>query len=329
MRIGLTYDLQTDLADPRQAEFDPPRTIQALTEALTKLGHEVTQLGNAEQLCVRRAQLDGLDLVMNIAEGSHGRCREAWVPALLEQWGVPFVGSGSTAQALALDKAMAKRLAVAVGVRTPRWVVIEALGALEQEIPLQFPLIVKPRYEGSGIGIDQGAVVQDAESLWRRVRWMLDYLHQACLVEEFVSFGELTVFLIGNTPPTALPVIQRPLDPSSRLSSHVIGGGVSGGGICPVDLTRELETSAGRMAVAMCETLGCRDVARVDLRVDERLEPWFLEINPLPSFDPQGSVGLLAEYLGASYPELIGRVLDAACRRLGLREAATPAGVHG
>lgn len=316
MRIGLTYDLQTDPADPSQAEFDPPRTIEAVAEALAALGHEVVRLGGAEQLLAARGGLNELALVMNLAEGTHGRCREAWVPALLEQWGVPFVGSGSAAQALGLDKVMTKRLAVAAGVPTPRWVSVDGAGTIGPELPLAFSVIVKPRFEGSGFGIDPGAVVGDLDGLRRRVRWVTERLGAPCLIEEFIAFGELTVLLIGNDPPEAMPVIQRPLDPVSRLACHVAPAAAEG--LNPVELTPGLEAQAKRIAVEVFVTLGCRDVARVDLRVDEGGGLWFLEINPLPSFDPDGSVGLLAEHLGVTYAEMIGRVLGAACVRLGL-----------
>ena len=121
MRIGLTFDLQTDPADERQAEFDPPQTIAALRGALETLGHTVIPLGGAHELLAAPHRVRDVELVFNIAEGREGRCREAWVPMLLEQWDVPFVGSGSATQALALDKVMSKRLARGSGVRTPDW----------------------------------------------------------------------------------------------------------------------------------------------------------------------------------------------------------------
>jgi D-alanine-D-alanine ligase len=316
MYIGLTYDLQTDPADPRQAEFDPPRTIEVLTSSLMRLEHRVIHLGNAEQLLSLRSRLADVDLVMNLAEGSAGRCREAWVPMLLEQWGVPFVGSGPTAQALGLDKVMSKRIAEGSGVPTPSWAVVERSQQLEQVVVPPYPLIVKPRSEGSGMGIDAGAVVHDAQALARRVEVVVERFRQPCLIEAFVPFGEVTVLLIGNDPPTAYPAIQRPLDPSSRLSCHVAGGGERTAWLCPVDLTPALDAAVRHLAVMIFEALRCRDVARVDFRIDEHGQPWFLEINPLPSFDPEGSIGLLAEYLGLAYTDMIGRVLDAACKRL-------------
>ncbi|MDP3704165.1 MAG: ATP-grasp domain-containing protein [Candidatus Omnitrophota bacterium] len=325
MRIGLTYDLQTDPTDDRQAEFDQPRTIAALETALQTLGHPVVPLGNAEQLAAAPWRLEEVALVFNIAEGSHGRCREAWVPMLLEQWGVPFVGSGATAQALGLDKVMSKRLASASGIATPRWAVVDGHNevAVAHAGELKFPLIVKPRSEGSGFGIDAGAVVHDLPSLARRAQWLTGRLHQPCLVEEFIPFGELTVFLIGNHPPQVLPVVQRPIDPASRLSCHVLGEEVRAW-LCPVELTPALEAAAAKIAVTMFEALRCRDLARVDLRVAEDGTLFFLEINPLPSFDPEGSLGLIAEYLGTTYTALVHQVLNAALQRLEIPQAPSP-----
>ncbi len=325
MRIGLTYDVQTDPGDERQAEFDSPHTIAAVASALRSLGHDIRLLGDAEQLIASRSMLDGIDLVFNIAEGAWGRCREAWVPMLLEQWGVLYVGSDATAQALGLDKVMSKRLARASDVPTPAWAVVSAADALASIELLRFPLIVKPRYEGSGLGIDPGAVVHDPESLRRRVAWALQRFSQPCVVEEFIAHGELTVFLIGNHPPQALPAIQRPLDPDSRLSCHVTRRRASTTWLCPLELTQELDRRARAIAAAMFDALGCRDMARVDLRVDEAGRVYFLEINPLPSFDPEGSVGLLADYFQVAYRDVISEILHAAMRRLGFADVPSHA----
>lgn len=317
MRIGLTYDLQTDAADPRQLEFDPPETLDALEGALSRLGHAVARLGGAHGLLKAPWRLEHVDLVFNLAEGGHGRCREAWVPMLLEHWGVPFVGSGSVSQALGLDKAMSKRLAAASGASTPAWVAVTAGDALSlaRAVELGFPLIVKPRYEGSGAGIDAGAIVRDADALRARLDLLARRFGPDAITERFIPFGELTVFLIGNAPPLALPPIQRPLDPATRLACHV---SQARHWITPVDLTAVLEAEASRTAIAAFTALRCQDMARVDLRVDEQGRVYFLEINPLPSFDPEGSLGLLAEYLGTTYDALIGQVLAAAASRLGI-----------
>jgi len=321
MRIGLAYDLKTDDADERQAEFDSAATINALRAALQTLGHEVALLGNAYDLLQAPERLRDIELVLNIAEGLHGRNREAWVPMLLELHGVPYAGSDALTLALGLDKAMAKRLAVAAGVPTPRWISVEQPGALEEVLPLAFPLIVKPRWEGSGRGIDAGAVVRSPAALRERLEWLASCCDQPALVEEFIGGGELTVCLIGNEPTVAYPAIQRPLDPQTRLSHHVVKPPPERWE-CPLELDEAMDAQARRLALSMFEALGCRDMARVDFRVDEAGQLQFLEINPLPSFDPEGSFGLLAEHLGMSYPDLVGQILEAAVRRL--HRAAAP-----
>ncbi len=319
MHIGLTYDLQTDLADWRQAEFDPLPTIQALQHSLESLGHYVTLLGSAMDVMQGGCERCGdVDLVFNIAEGGHGRCREAWVPTVLELFRIPYVGSDPLALAIGLDKVMTKRLAAAHGLRTPAWLCVEHLRELPDRLPLRFPVIVKPRSEGSGIGIDPAAVVRDDEALEARVRWALERFAQPVLIEEFIEHGELTVCVIGNDPPRALPTIQRPLDPASRLSCHVALGAGQGTLLTPLELDERLDRAARSAALALFTALGCQDMARVDFRVDAEGRVYVLEINPLPSFDPEGTIGLLAEHIGRAYTDLIGEILDAALARLGL-----------
>lgn len=315
MRIGLTYDLQTDPADERQAEFDPPAVLDAVSGALAALGHEPVRLGGTAELLEQPQRLREVALVLNLAEGRDGRCREAWVPMLLELRGVPYVGSDPLALSLGLDKVMSKRLAAAEGIATPRWASADHPSRLPRQLPFPFPAIVKPRWEGSGRGIGAGAVVRTPETLAARAAWLAARCGGPLLIEEFIPSGELTVCVIGNSPPAALPAIQRPLDPATRLSCHVIRP-IPSTGECPLVLDEPLDAEARRIAVRMFEAIGCRDVARVDLRADAQGRLFFLEINPLPSFDPEGSLGLIAECLGTTYAALIGRVLDAARQRL-------------
>jgi D-alanine-D-alanine ligase len=154
------------------------------------------------------------------------------------------------------------------------------------------------------------------------LHWLFARCPEPMLIEAFIPSGELTVFLIGNTvpsgsrddPPVAYPPVQRPLDPVTRLSCHVVRPAPAAA-VSPLVLEPSLERAAREASLAIFKLVGCRDMARVDFRVDEAGRLWFLEINPLPSFDPAGSLGLLAECLGASYAALISRLLKAALTR--------------
>src|ERR671931_2471085 len=130
MRIGITYDLKTDLSaaadlpDDFQEEFDSPATVEAIAAVLRGLGHEVEKLGDGREL-LERLLADPPDFVFNLAEG-HGvsRSREARVPAVLEMLGIPYSGSDPLTLAVTLDKPLAKTLVASEGVAVPRGVVI-------------------------------------------------------------------------------------------------------------------------------------------------------------------------------------------------------------
>lgn len=316
MNIGLAYDLQRDPTDDRQAEFDPPSTLDALEDALQALGHQVRLLGNAEELLAHPQRLAELEVVFNIAEGADGPCREAWVPTILELYGVSYVGSDPLTLSLGLDKVLCKRLAVAEGLLTPRWISVAHPRALPRQPPLSFPVIVKPCREGSGRGIDARAVVSDPEALAQRVTWLFTRCPGPILVEECIEWAEVTVCVIGNEPPVAYPPIQRPIDVVSRLAYHVVAPPPPRWE-CPVELDDAVDREARRIALGMVKALRVRDVARIDLRIDREGRVYFLEINPLPSFAPEGSFGLLAESRGMPYHQVVGEVLNAALRRLG------------
>lgn len=324
MKLGLSFDLRLPHqdSDDRWAEHDPPATIEAIAAACRHWAGEVVLLGNAETMRRAPVRWRDCDLVLSIAEGMDGRCREAWVPTLLEQYGVPYVGAPPAALAMALDKWLTKRLAAGVGIPTPpAWLVETPKDA--DRVPLDGqPVIVKPRYGGSGMGIDEGAVVSDRRALRARAQWAMARYRQPMIVEEFVCGGEVTVPLMGNQPVEALSVIQRPVDPQTHLSTHVARrGGTPDAGATPLSFGAPWEAQVASWSRHLFELLGCRDVARADWRVDAEGRPWLLEINPLPSLAPDDAFGWVAEYLGTTYAAMIGRILTAARERIAATRA--------
>ncbi len=323
--VGLIYDLHEAYpwrpGDPgdADAEYEPIETVEALEEALSRLGHTSLRIGTARDLL--RNGPGGIDAAVNIAEGAWTRNREGWAPTLLEMWGVPYAGSDALALSLSLDKVYTKQVA---GVRTPAFAVVApgqraaappAPGQYAAAPPAPFPLFVKPRYEGTAKGIRPSSVVHDLASLDREVAHIHAAYRQDALVEQFIQGGgEYTVAVVGH-PPRALPKLERALDPETGIGSHaverhgietwVLEGGIDAG----------LEAEMQQMSLNAFAALGCRDFARVDFRVDGNGIPWFLEINPLPTFAPDGTFAVLAEVMGQSYPEWLSKVLDEALNR--------------
>lgn len=330
MRVGIVFDLFADWpwapGDPfdADAENEPEATVIALEGALRHLGHEPVRIGTPHDLW-RMGPTTGLDAAVNIAEGFRSRNREGWAPTLLEMAGVPFVGSDALTLSLSLDKAWAKDLAAAAGVPTPPYRVYASAEEPDpSDLPGPFPLFVKPRYEGSAKGVTHASRADDLQALRDAVAAMTASYRQDVIVEPFVTGGgEFTVAIVGHRPPRALPVLQRAVDAATGIGLHALErkGLAHGDRDWQLEgtLDARLETRLTDLALRVFDKLECRDFARVDFRVDAEGTPWFLEINPLPTFDPDGTFAILAELCATPYPEFLAGVLKEALQRIAPR----------
>jgi D-alanine-D-alanine ligase len=331
LRIGLVYDLlgshprRPGLPADADVEYEPEATVAALEAAIRRLGHEPVRLGGPHELLARagKGELPPLDAAWNIAEGFGSRNREAWAPVLLEMLGVPALGSDALTLSLSLDKAWTLERVAAAGVPVPAHAVLgSARAAREAPLPAPFPLFVKPRWEGSAKGIRPTSRVADREALAREVERIARDYEQPALVEAFLPGAEYTATLVGNAPPRALPVLQRALEAETGIGLHALERHAAPTGgwrhLTPGRLDAALETRLVALALRAFEALECRDFARADFRLDAGGAPVFLEINPLPTFAPEGSFGILAELEGRPLAELLAEVLAGGLARLGL-----------
>ncbi len=325
--VGLTYDLKTDRI-PREddpvdihAEFDQPATIDRIALSFERGGHTVKRIGNVHNLL---AQLDSLevDIVFNICEGDGGRNRESQVPVLLEMKGIPFVGADGLTLGITLDKAVAKKMFQAEGIPTARYFVAKDTRHLDRLNTIGFPLIVKALHEGTSKGLSKDSRVEDTSALKRQVQRIHDIYRQPALVEEFIRGTEFTVVVLGNDDPRAMPIIQFGMEGRLHLgdefytSERVFLKNVQY--ICPAKIPDHLAEHLQALAVRVYQCVGCRDFGRVDFRVDEQGNPYVLEINPLPSLNPEDTFGTFIPAIGSNYDAVLNRILNFALRRYGL-----------
>jgi len=325
--VGLTYDLKTDYKfkedDPADAnaEFDHPSTIEVISSAIEKQGYKVERIGNATNLIEKLPHLK-VDIVFNISEGAYGRNRESQVPIILEMYGIPFVGADALTLGLTLDKIMAKKIFIAEKIPTPRFFEIKSANEVFDTDHLRFPLIVKPRYEGSSKGLSENSRVENKEELARQARYIIETYKQAALVEEFISGQEVTVVVIGNDPPEVLPIVQVKIDGRLQLKekfytfSRITSDRLEY--VCPARINQELKEKISQLALRAYRAVECRDFGRVDFRIDDSGNPYVLEINPLPSLSTEDVFPLVARQVGLSYEELISRILRSAMQRYNL-----------
>ena len=327
LRIGIVFDL-LGTAPPggpadADAEYEPEETVLALEAAIRFAGHEPVRVGNPHALLglVGSGAPLKLDAAWNIAEGFGSRNREAWAAVLLEMARVPSLGSDALTLSLSLDKAWTLDVVRAAGVATAGHLSVESAAELPcAALPGQFPLFVKPRWEGTAKGISLRSRVADARELAEAVERVVRTYAQPALVEPFLPGAEYTVSVIGNDPPRALPALQRALERETGIGVHAVERGAARALAhhVPGALTPALEAALAEQALRAFAALRCRDFARADFKLDAEGRPRFLELNTLPTFDPSASFGILAELMGRPLPELLAEVLRGGLRRLGL-----------
>ena len=309
MRVALTYNLRRRAGED-EAEFDSPATIRALAGWLAELGHDVTPIDVSCALPALVARLGRAapDVVFNLAEGQRGAFREAFYPAVFEHLGLPHTGSSASTLAVCLDKALAKRIVAAAGVRVPRTF---------EGWPVALPVIVKPNLEGSSKGIDQASVVTDPARLPGTIAALRARYPGGVLVEEYVDGDDVAVAWVEGIGVLApIRYTYAPTGPH-RILDRALKEAPARVGVELVDDAR-LVAAAERVFAA----LGVRGFGRADFRVTPDAV-YFLEMNPLPTLAPDDEdLYAAAAQRGVGARELIAAILAATARA---RERATPA----
>jgi D-alanine-D-alanine ligase len=318
MHIGVTYDLRSDYralgySEEATAEFDAEETIAAVCAALGGLGHRVERIGGVRPLAAALVAGRRWDAVFNICEGLKGVSREAQVPALLEAFDVPYMFSDPLTLALALDKAMAKRVVRDAGVPTADFALIENESDIAK-VTLAFPLFLKPVAEGSGKGVGGRSKVDNRSELESVARDLLKTFAQPVLVEEFLPGREFTVGITGAGPQATVLGISE-IVPGEKYVGHAYGYENKEeweGRLQVVRARDDVAQAAGDVALAAWRALRCRDGGRADVRLDRDGQPRFIEVNPLAGMRPGYSdLCFIAAFEGLSYQQLIGKFLDA------------------
>lgn len=328
MKIGLTYDLIDSVTTVRGSpddaleEYDSMETVESIAKAIGAMSHSVVRLGGGPDLTANLTR-EKVDLVFNIAEGRGSyRSRESQVPSILEMFDVPYSGSDPVCLGICLDKPLAKQLVSAAGVSTPMWKTINDTKQLQETDWGNFPLpaFIKPAYEGSSKGVRMASRAESREQVLQAAARILEQYRQPAVVEEFIAGDEVTVGIVGNSPPQIVGVMR--ILPKTRREFFVYSLEVKRDWEslveyeCPAGLNASTLNKVEDSCLAAFEVLGCRDFARLDFRIDAKGTPYFLEINPLPGLNPKsGDLPILAGKMGWSYDRLISSILDAALNR--------------
>jgi D-alanine-D-alanine ligase len=226
---------------------------------------------------------------------------------------------------LCLDKAKTKIILSHYGIPTAKFDLFNESIDGCKKINLRFPVIVKPVHEDASAGINEKSVVYDRKELEERVEYIIKMFKQPALVEEFIDGREVNVAILGNNPPVVLPISEIDF---SHLPSH-LPKIVSYEAkwipntdyyektipICPAPLEPELERKIKDIALSCYKIMGCRDYARVDMRIDKEGNPYVLEVNPNPDLSRNAGFMRSASVYGLTPEETIVKIAEIAIER--------------
>ncbi|MDA3958931.1 P1 family peptidase [Oceanispirochaeta sp.] len=327
MRITIAYNLRTDDTEAT-AELLTESDIKRISDAIISLQHTVTvvEVSGQPNKVIERLIESEADLVFNLAEGTIGSSREAFYPGLYEQMGIPFTGGNASLLHLNLDKHLAKTVLASHGIKVPQGVLITEK---DQILPdnLQYPLILKPNSEGSSKGITQDSVVESHDQAQERIHGLLAHYPSGLVVEEFIGGRELSVPFLESFPGKLLDIVEHTFDMDKIDGKYNIydydmkqGGEAakSVNVVCPARISSQEEKAVLKMARDVFQIMSCPDLGRVDIRLHTNGQPYFIELNPLPSLHPIASLMTAAKSRGLEFRDVLRLIIRSAARRYGL-----------
>lgn len=323
MKVGLTFDLRSWYLDrgysmEDTAEFDKQNTIDSIAEAVRKMGFETEEIGNVFQLIDALSAGRKWDLVFNIAEGLYGDGRESVVPAILDQYRIPYVFSGPVILGISLNKYLTRLIVSSAGVPVSPGILISR----PEDITgcnLEYPLFIKPVSEGTGKGITEKNLLRSPAELKEVAEFLLTRFQQPALVEEYLPGREFTVGVVGTGDEAVavggMEIICRDNLPYSVEFKENYKE------FCKyIPMDNDFAEESKKVALDVWKALGGLDGGRVDVKADRNGRICFMEVNPLAGLHPIDSdLPILSRFSGLQYEELIARIVRSAIKRYNLK----------
>ena len=285
------------------------RSGAAVYDALVKGGYTQVSLFD-----LRRDNLGELlsarpDMVFLALHGKGGE--DGCIQGMLELAGIPYTGSSVEASANCMNKIRTKEILLHYGIPTPRFSVLHREETADMETcrkkllgEVGLPMVLKAPKEGSSIGVRIVKKESDVEDALREV---LAY-DNVILAEEFMVGMELTLPILGNEEPQALPLVEITsqnefYDYTAKYTKGMCRH------ILPAGISEELQREVSELGVRAYRALGCSGLARVDFMLDQNGEPRVIECNTLPGMTEMSLFPDSARFVGISFEELVDRIV--------------------
>jgi len=288
------------------------KTGRAIVAALQACGCGVLSLeldGHSEQEVLTLLHGNSVDVVFIALHGAFGE--DGTLQGILQKHGICYTGSDAMASQLAMDKIFCQRLLEEKGLRVPPHISLSHRQKMADEkvaaLLKQGAVVVKPAREGSSIGIN---IIRQPEQLPAALEQAFQ-CGEEILVERYIPGREITAGILGRQ---ALPLVEiKPSQPFFDYQAKYQKGMTEY--IVPADLPEAVTADVQRAALAAFDGLGCRDFGRADFIVDDKNQPYFLEMNTIPGFTSTSLLPMAARQAGFSFEDLCLKIVRLARER--------------
>lgn len=299
--------------------------VEMVSKTALKMGHVVECLSVMDvKDTIDAVEAFHPDLIFNLCEGFQGEARhESHIAGLWELLDIPYTGNSSQTLGLAQNKVFVKKLLESKKIPTPAY---QLFKTIPENVYLPFPLIVKPSQEDASLGITQQSVVHDLKMLQKQVDALIKKYRQAVLAERFVAGREFNISILDCPDPAVLAVSEidfTHLDSRYKsivsyeakwIENHPLY--LQTPAICPARIESGLKDHIEDIALQVYKLLGCRDYARVDIRLDAQGHIFVLECNPNPDISADAGFTRALKAAGLSYTDFVGTVIHQTMRRI-------------
>lgn len=277
----------------------------ALT-ALQQAGFQVTALDPANHDDLVALVNGHFDVAFLCLHGKGGE--DGSIQGMLEILGIPYTGPGIWSSATAMDKSKAKVFYQKAGIHTPASITLHRKDEMTPDEIIEKlgeDVVVKPADEGSALGV---SIIHHGDGVREALDEAFSSSHEV-LIEQFIAGKELTVAVLGNEIPHALPVIEIvPEDSFYDYHSKYAQGGAQH--ICPGRFDKETTQLIQRTAEKVHTVLDCRGVSRTDMILDDQNIPWVLETNTIPGMTATSLLPDAGRADGIEFPELCTKLIE-------------------
>ncbi len=290
---------------------------KTLKRTYSKVGvTNITCLQDLENLALTKPDLVFLGMKKLVTAGE-----DIWISEFLDSHDIPYTGSAKIAHELELDKSLAKKRVLAAGLSTSDFLVIEPGSNLsEHDVKLPYPVFIKPIDRGGGVGIDDNSVANNFSQLQEKVRSIHSDYDASALIERYLGGREFSVAILREI--SSRDLLAMPLEliaPINSKGNRLLSSAVKSSDTEEFKAVEnpELRQSLSDLATGAFHALGARDYGRIDIRLDDKGVPHFLEANLIPSilkdYGNFPKACMLNENI--NYEEAMLRIVDLAFER--------------